>query len=71
MPVARNNVVHAPSGTCVARYDKIHLFRFDHGGEAHDETRARPPGNQPVRFELASREGYIYIGRPERSRPAL
>ncbi|MBG6115500.1 MULTISPECIES: carbon-nitrogen hydrolase family protein [unclassified Polaromonas] len=58
---ARNSsLVYAPSGTCVARYDKIHLFRFDHGGEAHDETRVLDPGNQPVRFELASRDGHIY-----------
>ena len=58
---ARNSsLVYAPSGTCVARYDKIHLFRFDHGGEAHDETRVLDPGNQPVRFELASRDGHSY-----------
>ncbi|CAN5126778.1 carbon-nitrogen hydrolase family protein [soil metagenome] len=58
---ARNSsLAYAPSGACVARYDKIHLFRFAQGGEDHDETRVLDPGTQPVRFELASRDGHIY-----------
>lgn len=58
---ARNcSLAYAPSGQCVARYDKMHLFRFAHGQEDHDETRVLAPGTQPVRFELASRDGQLY-----------
>jgi len=54
------SLAYAPSGACVARYDKIHLFRFAQGEEAYDETRVLDPGSQPVRFELASRDGHRY-----------
>ena len=58
---ARNSsLAYAPSGRCVARYDKMHLFRFADGSEAYDETRVLEAGTQPVRFELASRDGNIY-----------
>ena len=58
---ARNcSLAYAPSGECVARYDKMHLFRFSQGLEDHDETRVLDAGTQPVRFELASRDGEIY-----------
>ena len=30
-----SSLAYAPSGQCVARYDKIHLFRFAGGGEAY------------------------------------
>ena len=33
------NLVYNPQGLCVARYDKIHLFRFDSGVESYDEAR--------------------------------
>ena len=36
---ARNSsLAYAPSGQCVARYDKMHLFRFAQGQEDYDET---------------------------------
>lgn len=58
---ARNcSLAYAPSGQCVARYDKIHLFRFAHGLEDHDETRVLEPGAQPVSFALASSDGAVY-----------
>ena len=58
---ARNSsLAYAPSGECVARYDKIHLFRFTQGGETHDETRVLEPGTAPVSFKLPSRDGYAY-----------
>ena len=58
---ARNSsLAYAPTGECVARYDKIHLFRFAQEGERHDETRVLEPGTAPVRFELASRDGHVY-----------
>ena len=58
---ARNSsLAYAPSGECVARYDKIHLFRFAQGQEDYDETRVLEAGTEPVRFELPSRDGYVY-----------
>ena len=58
---ARNSsMAYAPSGACVAHYDKIHLFKFAQGLEDYDETRVLDAGTQPVRFELASRDGHIY-----------
>ena len=58
---ARNaSLAYAPSGECVARYDKIHLFRFAQGGEDYDETRVLEPGAEPVRFELASKDGEVW-----------
>ena len=54
----RNTVLaYAPSGDCVARYDKIHLFRFDNGSERYDEGSVIEPGSAPVQFSLHSRAG--------------
>ncbi|HSV54667.1 MAG TPA: carbon-nitrogen hydrolase family protein [Burkholderiaceae bacterium] len=50
-------LVYAPSGECVARYDKIHLFCFDNGKERYDEARVLERGNAPTMFELAARDG--------------
>jgi nitrilase len=58
--VRNSSLAYAPSGECVAHYDKIHLFRFTHAQEDHDETRVLDAGTQPVRFELASRDGHVY-----------
>lgn len=33
-------LVYDPSGQCVARYDKIHLFSFSRGTESYDESKA-------------------------------
>ncbi len=55
--VRNATLVFAPSGECVARYDKIHLFRFDDGREQYDEARAIEPGDAPVAFELTARDG--------------
>ncbi len=58
---ARNTtMVYDPSGACVARYDKIHLFRFDNDQESYDETRTLEPGTQIVAFDLPSRDGHVY-----------
>ncbi len=45
--------VYAPDGTQAARYDKIHLFRFDNGRERHDEGRVLRAGSEPVAFSAA------------------
>jgi deaminated glutathione amidase len=58
---ARNSsLAFAPSGQCVARYDKMHLFRFSEGQVAYDETRVLEPGREPVSFGLASSDGNAY-----------
>ncbi|ARU03727.1 acyltransferase [Comamonas serinivorans] len=51
-------LVHAPDGSRVARYDKIHLFRFATEHEAYDEARVLRRGQQPVYFDLPSRDGH-------------
>ena len=47
----------APSGECVARYDKIHLFRFDNGAERYDESRVIEPGGDTQAFEITAQDG--------------
>ena len=58
--VHNSSLVFSPAGDCVARYDKIHLFRFDNGQERYDESRVLQAGHQPVTFELASRDGHAW-----------
>ena len=55
-----SSLVYAPSGACVARYDKIHLFFFDNGRERFDERRVIAPGGEPVCFDLPSRDGHAW-----------
>lgn len=43
--------VYGPEGQRLARYDKIHLFRFDNGRESYDEGRVLEAGEQPVTFK--------------------
>jgi len=56
--VFNSTLVFNPQGECVARYDKIHLFRFDNGVERYDESRVLERGATPTRFELLSRDGH-------------
>ena len=56
--VTNTSLVYSPQGECVARYDKIHLFRFDNGRERFDESRVLVAGQQPVTFELPARDGH-------------
>ena len=58
--VYNSSLAFSPAGLCVARYDKIHLFRFDNGQERYDESRVLQAGQQPVTFELASRDGHAW-----------
>lgn len=58
--VRNSSLVYAPSGQCVARYDKIHLFRFDNGLEQYDESRVIESGAAPVAFDLPSIDGHSY-----------
>lgn len=45
------SLVYAPDGTLAARYDKIHLFRYDNGREAYDEGRVIEAGTEPVALQ--------------------
>jgi nitrilase len=56
--VYNSSLAYNPQGQCVARYDKIHLFRFDNGQEAYDESRVLTAGSAPARFALPSRDGH-------------
>jgi nitrilase len=44
-------LVYGPDGQRVARYDKIHLFRFTHGDEDYDEAKTIVAGSAPVAFD--------------------
>jgi predicted amidohydrolase len=55
--VTNTALAFAPSGACVARYDKIHLFRFDNGSEQFDEARVLERGATPTLFDLTARDG--------------
>jgi deaminated glutathione amidase len=58
--VRNTSLVFSPQGECVARYDKIHLFRFDNGREQYDESRVIESGNALQCFTLPSRDGHAW-----------
>jgi nitrilase len=58
--VRNSTLVFSPAGECVARYDKIHLFRFDNGSERYDEARVIEAGDRPQAFELTARDGHAW-----------
>ena len=59
--VRNTSLAFSPAGECVARYDKIHLFRFDNGrGEQYDEARVIEAGRTPQSFVLPSRDGHAW-----------
>lgn len=56
--VRNTTLVFDPAGSCVARYDKIHLFCFDNGLERYDESRVIEAGHAPVQFDVNGRDGH-------------
>jgi deaminated glutathione amidase len=58
--VFNSTLVFSPAGVCAARYDKIHLFRFDNGTERYDESRVLERGATPTRFSLPSKDGHTW-----------
>ncbi len=58
--VTNSSLAFDPNGRCVARYDKIHLFRFDNGVERFDESRVLQAGSEPAAFSLPSRDGHTW-----------
>ena len=51
------SLVFAPDGRPAARYDKIHLFRFDDGERRYDEAATLEPGAAPVALTVVDRAG--------------
>lgn len=58
--VCNSSLVYSPDGVCVARYNKIHLFRFDNGRERYDESLVLTAGRDPVSFDLPSKDGLTW-----------
>ena len=53
---------YSPDGSLGARYDKVHLFRFNNGREDYDEGRVLQAGSQPVAFNAAFNAGQVRVG---------
>jgi nitrilase len=51
------SLVFAPDGQQVARYDKVHLFRYDDGERRYDEAATLHAGDTPVAFDALDRAG--------------
>lgn len=58
--VSNSSLVFSPLGECVARYDKIHLFRFDNGQERYDESQVLTAGSELVTFDVPSKDGHTW-----------
>ena len=58
--VFNSSLAFNPQGACVARYDKMHLFRFDNGRERYDESRVLDRGETPTQFALPSKDGHTW-----------
>ena len=58
--VRNASLAYSPEGVCVARYDKIHLFKYDNGREQYDESRVIEAGSAPHAFTLPSRDGHAW-----------
>ena len=52
--VRNASLLFGPDGQQLARYDKIHLFRFDNGREQYDEGRVLEAGDTPVAAAMAN-----------------
>jgi deaminated glutathione amidase len=52
--VRNSSLVFAPDGTLAARYDKMHLFRFEAGRERYDEGRVLEAGATPVAVQCGA-----------------
>mgnify|MGYP000936790844 CR=1 FL=1 len=53
-------LVFSPEGRCAARYDKMHLFRFNGRQRAYDESLTLQAGAAPALFDLPSRDGHTW-----------
>jgi nitrilase len=57
---ANASVVYDPKGKPAARYDKIHLFRYDNGRERYDEAAVLRAGETPTVFECRDAGGQAW-----------
>ena len=55
--VYNSTLVYNPQGELVARYDKIHLFKFKKGTEQYDESKTLVAGDKPACFDLITHSG--------------
>lgn len=55
--VFNSSLLFNPQGSCTARYDKVHLFRFDNGVERYDESNMVQAGQLPVWSTVTDRAG--------------
>lgn len=58
--VRNTNLLFNPYGDCVARYDKVHLFRFATATEHYDESQLVEPGDAVVTAEVVDRSGQTW-----------
>jgi nitrilase len=58
--VYNSSLAFNPQGECIARYDKIHLFRYHSGKEHYDESYVLHAGTTPVQFALPSKDGHTW-----------
>ena len=58
--VLNTTLVFDPRGERVARYDKVHLFRFTRGAESYDEARDNRTGprRRDIPLPVAGQPGY-------------
>lgn len=55
--VLNSTLVFGPDGARIARYDKVHLFRFTRGAESYDEAVTIAPGRQVSGFTMKPAQG--------------
>jgi nitrilase len=60
--VYNTTLVFDPQGERVARYDKVHLFRFARGTESYDEAATIAPGTSVSTFSLGAEEHSLKVG---------
>jgi predicted amidohydrolase len=60
--VLNASCVFAPDGSQAGRYDKIHLFKYDNGGERYDEGRVIRCGTAPTAVEIETPAGAMRVG---------
>jgi nitrilase len=55
--VLNSTLVFGPDGARIARYDKVHLFRFTRGAESYDEAVTIAPGRDVAGFSMKPARG--------------
>ena len=55
--VFNTSLLFNPQGDCVARYDKVHLFRFSTETERYDESQSVKAGGETVMATVVDRQG--------------